>query len=355
MESELNLPTQTESQPQAHAQKAVIYCRVSHAKQKLQGSGLESQEHRCRQYAAAKGYEVVKVFPDDVTGGGDFMKRKGMSALLDYLALHPDESVVVIFDDLKRFARDTVFHFKLKQTLKIYNAVPECLNFRFEDTPEGEFVETVFAAQGQLERLQNRRQTLQKMKARLERGYWVFQAPIGYEYQLTKGHGKLLVRKEPFASIIQEALEGYAAGRLQSQADVKRYFESFPIFPRDRYGEVRNQRVTEILTRAVYAGYVYSGNWDVSMRKGEHEALISYETFQKIQHRIEEKARTPYRANLSSDFVLRGFVLCGDCNNPLTACWSKSSTGKKHPYYLCHNKACVSSRKSIRRDAGRRV
>ena len=234
MQSETNLQTQT----QPHLQKAIIYCRVSHTKQKLQGSGLTSQEHRSRQYAAAKGYEVVKVFCDEVTGGGDFMKRKGMSALLDYLALHSDDNIIVIFDDLKRFARDTVFHFKLKQTLKFYNAVPECLNFKFEDTPEGEFVETIFAAQGQLERLQNRRQTLQKMKARIERGYWVFQAPIGYEYKHTREHGKFLVRKEPFASIIQDALEGYASGRYPTQADVKRFLETFPVFPRDRYGDV---------------------------------------------------------------------------------------------------------------------
>ncbi|MCV6546206.1 MAG: zinc ribbon domain-containing protein [Cohaesibacter sp.] len=30
---------------------------------------------------------------------------------------------------------------------------------------------------------------------------------------------------------------------------------------------------------------------------------------------------------------MRGFVVCGDCGHPLTACWSKSSTGKKYPYY----------------------
>lgn len=46
--------------------------------------------------------------------------------------------------------------------------------------PKGQFVETVIAAEGQLERLQNRRQTLQKMKARLERGYYMFAAPVGY-------------------------------------------------------------------------------------------------------------------------------------------------------------------------------
>jgi len=129
-------------------------------------------------------------------------RRKGMT-FLKFLVLHTNDNVIVIFDDLKRFARDTIFHFKLKQTLQLYNAKPECLNFKFEDTPEGEFVETVFAAQGQLERLQNRRQTVQKMRARLEQGYWVFAAPMGYKYEKQAAHGKLLVRDEPVASIIQ--------------------------------------------------------------------------------------------------------------------------------------------------------
>ena len=44
---------------------AVIYCRVSSTKQRVEGSGLESQEQRCRAYADDKGYEVEAVFPDD--------------------------------------------------------------------------------------------------------------------------------------------------------------------------------------------------------------------------------------------------------------------------------------------------
>jgi DNA invertase Pin-like site-specific DNA recombinase len=112
------------------------------------------------------------VFHDDVSGGGDFMQRPGMVAMLRFMEAH--DGYVVIFDDLKRFARDTIFHLKLRQELAAYGATVECLNFKFEDTPEGQFLETVIAAQGQLERLQNRRQTLQKMKARLERGYYVF-------------------------------------------------------------------------------------------------------------------------------------------------------------------------------------
>lgn len=64
---------------------AIIYCRISSLKQASAGDGLNSQEHRCRQYAAQKGYEVEAVFPDSITGGGDYLKRPGMVALLSYL------------------------------------------------------------------------------------------------------------------------------------------------------------------------------------------------------------------------------------------------------------------------------
>src|SRR6056297_3873315 len=191
---------------------AVIYCRVSSTRQKTEGGGLDSQEHRCRQYAAAQGYEVEVVFPDDASGGGDFINRPGMVALLSYLDAQPDKEYVVIFDDLKRFARDTEFHIKLRREFLTRGAKIECLNFKLDDTPEGRFVETIFAAQGELERQQNRRQTIQKMKARVEKGYWVFQPPIGYRFGKTAEHGKLLVPHEPHASIIREALEGYAVG-----------------------------------------------------------------------------------------------------------------------------------------------
>lgn len=66
--------------------EAVIYCRVSHTKQKSEGDGLHSQEHRCREYCAARGYSVIKVFQDDVSGHGDFMSRRGMVHLLHFLA-----------------------------------------------------------------------------------------------------------------------------------------------------------------------------------------------------------------------------------------------------------------------------
>ena len=107
------------------------------------------------------------------------MKRRGMVALLAYLDANPHKRYVVIFDDLKRYARDSEFHLRLRREMQTRNAIRLCLNFPFEDTPEGKFLETIIAATGTLEREQNGRQVLQKMKARMEQGFWVFCAPLG--------------------------------------------------------------------------------------------------------------------------------------------------------------------------------
>ncbi len=210
-------------------------------------------------------------------------------------------------------------------------ATLESPSIEFGDDSDSVLVENLLASVSQHQRQKNSEQTLNRMKSRLKNGYWVFQAPVGYRYQKTSGNGKILVRDEPNASIIQEALEGYASGRFQLQVEVKRFLESFPNFPRDRKGEVRNQRVTDLLNKVLYAGYVESGDWEVSLRPGRHEGLITLETYKKIQDRLKGNAYAPAHKDINLDFPLRGFVSCGDCGHNLTACWSKGSTAK-HPY-----------------------
>lgn len=331
------------------AEKALIYCRVSDRKQKTDGHGLESQEHRCRQYAEVNGYDVEMVFPDDITGEGDFMKRPGMRAMLAYMEAQQGKRYVVIFDDLKRLARDRNFHWKLRKELADRGATPKCLNFNFDDSPEGEFVETIMAAQGHLEREQNRRQVIQKMTARVEKGYYVFHPPIGYKYEKTREHGKLLVRNEPVASILAEALEGFASGRFRSQAEVKRYLEDQPAFPKSgKSGYVHPSKVKDMLQRAVYAGCVEAPDWGVALRKGYHEPLISLATFERIQAKLKGVVYAPARKDINEDFPLRGFVACNECGEPMTSCWSKGRN-KHYAYYLCDTPTCGSKRKSIAR------
>ncbi|MEO1537896.1 MAG: recombinase family protein [Pseudomonadota bacterium] len=327
---------------------AVIYCRVSSTKQTKRGDGLSSQETRCREFAKYKGYEVTEVFQDD--SSGSLTSRPGMRAMLSYLRAHRKAPHAVIIDDISRLARGLMAHFELRVKIDEAGGVLVSPSIEFGEDSDSQLVENLLASVSQHQRQKNGEQTTNRMRARIQNGYWVFQAPIGYRYERISGQGKVLVRDEPNASVLQEALEGYASGRFETQVEVKRFLERQPSFPKDLPGgEIRNQRIYEMLTRAIYAGYVEAPKWGVSLRKGQHEGLVSFKTFEKIQARLKSTAKAPARKDINADFPLRGFILCNDCSKPLTACWSKGKN-QKYPYYLCPTKGCASYRKSIKRD-----
>ena len=123
----------------------------------------------------------------------------------------------------------------------------------------------------------------------------------------------------------------------------------FPDFPRNKKGEVTRQRVTDTLTNPLYTGYICSENYGISWLKGHHEALISVETFEKVQTRRAGISKAPKRKNIGDDFALRGFVCCADCGVPLRSSWSTGNK-KRYAYYLCQTKSCDSYGKSIPRD-----
>src|SRR3989338_7883747 len=324
-------------------QKAIIYCRVSSERQKTEGHGLDSQEHRCRELASQKGYEVERVFRDSFSGGGDYTKRPAMSEMLAYMDSKPYNSYVVIFDDLKRLARDTEQYLKLKKALVIRRATVECPNFVFTSSPEGQYVETIMAAGAQLEREQNRRQVMQKMKARLELGYWTFpDVPTGYVFKRDPVHGMLPVFVPQKAEIVKEALEGFASGRFMEQEDVRRFLAEKDA----RDGKpVYLSWVKRLLTKVFYAGYVEYQPWEVSRRQGKHEPLIELVVFERIQERLSGKTTTHTKKILNEDFPLRSFVLCADCKQPYTASWTKGRS-RKFPYYWCKTKGCPKRYKS---------
>ncbi len=326
--------------------RALIYCRVSSEKQKTEGHGLDSQEHRCREYARTHGYEVEDVFKDSFTGGGDFMERPGMSALLTHLDKYPHRTYVVIFDDLKRLARDTMFYLKLRQAFKARGAKLESPNISLEDSDEAEFVETVLMGAAQLERKQNRRQVIQKQKARLEKGYWPFYPPPGYVQAKDPMHGKLLKPAEPQAGLIREAFEGFASDRFMTQADVMRFLRE------SNYNNGRPvyvEGVRRLLRRVVYAGYVEREEWEVSRRKGQHEGLVSFEIFEKVQEKLDGKCKMRTRVSDRLDFALRGLLTCPFCNQTMTGSWSRGRS-KMYRFYRCKTPSCVRYNKSVSGD-----
>src|SRR5205807_8272818 len=158
---------------------------------------------------------------------GGVIDREGMQEMLDFLdGQNGDGECVVVIDDIKRLARDLIGHFTLRKAIQSRGARLESPSHKFGNEPEEVFVESIMAATAEYERNHNKRQVKNRMQARLEAGYWPFYPPPGYTFAKIAGHGKLIVPQEPEASIIREALEGFASGRFPTQMDVQRFLQS---------------------------------------------------------------------------------------------------------------------------------
>lgn len=326
--------------------KALIYCRVSSQRQVNEGHGLDSQEKRCRDFAIAKGYDVERVFPDEGISGGLF-ERPAIKALIHYLDEHPLDKFVVIFDDLARFARDVQVHLQLKAEFTSRGATIECLNFNFEDSPAGELVEIIMAGFAQYHRKDNRRQVMQKMKARIESGYWPFMPPVGWRNRKDPVHGKILTPVEPFATIFKNAFIKYRDGLLYTQDDVRRYlhkeFELAGLQNRPSMSTVQ-----QMLKNPIFAGYLEYPEWDIKFMKAQHEGIISLETFNLVQQRLQERTKPWKRRDYSSDFPLRQLVLCDACGFAMTASWNKGRN-EYYPNYFCRQNSCSYKWKTVRK------
>ncbi|MBK9948602.1 MAG: recombinase family protein [Nitrospira sp.] len=335
---------QWEPQP---GSKAVIYCRVSSLKQVSEGTGLASQETRYREFAGHKKYEVVQVFHDEgVTGS--LLDRPKIKELLAFLNQHKrKQQHVVIIDDISRLARDIETHIKLRSAIRNAGGKLESPSIEFGEDSDSRLVEHLLASVAAHQREKNTEQVTNRMRARMMNGYWVFQAPMGYRYEKKAGHGKILVRDEPLASIMAEAMEGYASGRFETKSEVKRFLESQPLYPKSRSGGVHFQPLADMFSRILYTGYIDRPDWGITLQPGKHEPLISYETFKALQNRLLGQAKAPARKDLNKDFPLRGFVTCGCCDKPLTACWATGRSGR-YPYYHCQTKGCKDFGKSTR-------
>jgi len=320
---------------------ALIYCRVSSDRQATEGHGLEAQELRCREYAQRKGYKVEKVFKDSASGGGLYTSRPEQVAIIEHIDKFPYRKFILVIDDISRFARDAQGHMQLRSILRAKGVSIGCPNFNFEESLEGEVVENVMAVFSEYHRKGNKRQVVQKQKARLEAGYYPFGHKKGYDIVKDPIHGKIAVPNAE-GMAIKEGLERYANRSLIRKVDLCQFLVEKGVWKKLAPNSQITQ-ITSILQDSFYAGYIEYPEWEVSIRKGHHQAIISSDLLGLNRKRLQkENGGKRIRNDISPDFKLRGLLVCDDCKEHLTAGWSTSGTKKEYPYYICHEKSCPS-------------
>lgn len=152
----------------AESTPAVIYTRVSTKQQGDSGLGLESQEARCREECERRGWVVAEVVTEVVSG--DKAKRP----LFDHACQRARElHGVLVGASVDRIARGGPL-----TVLPLYaNAAKEgwavfALDIPEIDTtsPMGEFILTIFAAVGRMEKRITGQRTSHSLKEKFRRG-----------------------------------------------------------------------------------------------------------------------------------------------------------------------------------------
>ena len=316
---------------------AVIYCRVSTVEQAQEGISLEAQEACCRAFCQKNGIRVQGVFVER-GGSARTTNRPILQEMLTFCVKKRALITKIVVYKIDRLSRNKNSYFAMQVYLKKYDiSIKSATEPLGDDSPVGRLLEGILASVSEFESdLVSQRTKLSMQHARSS-GRIVHKAPVGYMMQKTEGERSVAVHDPERAPYVLKAFEMIASGSY-SQAYVRRRLtrEGFAT----RKGKaVSSQTFRRILSNRTYAGWVKVSDEAGSVR-GDFLPIVSEDLFLRVQVFLEEKKYRGRRLMLDNpDFPLRGFVRCGFCGLPLTACWSQGNTSK-YPYYRCRSGSC---------------
>src|ERR1035437_2611665 len=319
-------------------QRAVIYTRVSTEEQAREVLSLEAQEIACREYCQSNGLEVVHVFVEE----GESAKtanRTQLKELLKFCREDRNIGVVVIYK-VDRFNRSQEHH-QIRALLTAMGVTLRSATEPIDDSSTGKFIEQIFVAVAELDNNIRADRSVQGMRQRLQKGFWVFPPPLGYVAG-TDAHGNKNIIPDPKrADHVTWAFERFSTG-LYSRQQVLRDASLRGLRTR-KDKRVSAQTFEQTLRKPVYAGRIIVQGWDIDV-EGKHQPLASADVFERVQLILQGRRRIiAPRARGSENFPLVHFVRCGECGQPLTGSSSKGRN-QRYPYYHCQD-GCTRVRK----------
>lgn len=304
--------------------RAVTYCRVSTKEQVDEGNSLNSQEKNCREYCNKNGYEIVRSFVEQ----GESAKtadRTELQKLLAYCADKKNKIGAVIIYKIDRLSRSTDDYSQLRLLLKRYGVEIKSTSEFFENTPQGRFMENMFANVAQFDNDVRAERCSGGMKDAMREGRYVWMAPIGYD-NIRLG-GKPNIAPNEQADLIRETFETIAKGTYATE-EVRRIMTAKGLFTRKGKPIVKSY-FYNMLKNKIYIGYIEKFG---ESHKGLFTPIISKEVFDQVQRVLKNKGKKMVQYKLNSeDFPLRRFVMRPD-GKKLTGSWSRGRN-KKYPYY----------------------
>lgn len=351
-------------------ENALLYKRVSTAKQEEEGTSLKTQEDRMRAYCAEHGYGVAAVFEDSHSGSD--MDRPGLRALRT--AVRAGQGDVVLAYALDRLSRSQshqavlLYEFKEEKGLRV-----EFVTEQLDDTPVGRFLLQGIGFAAELEREKIAERNSRGLRERAEAGKIKVGGKPLYGYQwadpdLRAGAKWAYLPDPATAPVVQRIFRDIAGGATLLSLARTLSAEGIPTPTAQHPGKTRRWRAAPLWGRSTIAYLIRNPAY-----KGEHAAyrnkvvkrrvrnqftgetrrakivlrgagdalplpasacppLVDHETWQAANNRLALNKQFATRNNRMPEAALLrgGFARCGYCGSLLTVIRSHDRT-----YYRC--------------------
>jgi DNA invertase Pin-like site-specific DNA recombinase len=319
--------------------KYCLYARKSSESDEQQALSIDSQAKEMLQLAQREGLDVVDIKRESHSAKSTGQRPVFNELITDLkegkfnaiLAWHPDR--------LSRNAGDLGAIVDLMDEHRLIEV--RTFGQKFTNSPSEKFLLMILCSQAKLENDNKGVNVKRGLRAKVEMGLWPCVAPTGYINDRMPGRAGYVLVDPVRAPIIKQIFEKVGNERWSARTVYKWMVKE------GKFNSVRkgNKALTlstiyRLLHQPFYSGtFEYptgSGNW----YKGQHEALVSKELFERVQQKIAEELKSKKQYQ---EFTFTNLMLCGYCGSGITAQSKdknlKDGSVRSYIYYNCtHNK-----------------
>ena len=353
--------------------QTAIYARISRDKKEKPSDSIENQIALCESFIQkSEDFSLAGIYKDIAKTGTDF-ERPDFENLMDEVRMGKVNCIVV--KDLSRFGRNYTelgnFIEKIFPFLGVrFVAVNDNLDTFHMDDPNKSLEVILKNIVNETYATDISKKVSSSHQMRIKQGGFICgAAPYGYVARKDEDGIRRLYPDENTAPIVKEIFDAYLKGLstlgiskllLEKRVYIATDYRKFGKAVSDSEEAIRIWQPTtilQVLKNRAYTGtliqgrnqkHLYEGksrerlseeHWTVT--ENAHEAIISMDTFKKVQEKISEKAAPIKRsrkenATAKDDTIFRGMVYCNLCQKRMSV--HRQLSGKRTVFYFSCNR-----------------
>lgn len=309
--------------------RAVAYCRYSSELQR-DGYSIEAQLSAIKDYCLKEGITLIDRYIDEAkTGTND--ERDSFQKMIHDSANHTFDMVIV--HKLDRFARNRYDSAVYKKLLRDNGVTLVSVLERLSDDPESIILESVLEGMNEYYSKNLSRETRKGLYQRAKQGKACGNIPLGLTTD-KEGHFVICAEEVPLVKeIFTRVASGEKLGSIASDLNERGLVGK-------RKAKFSYHAIEKIIKNELYVGrYVYSwGGGEPVITEGVVDPIIETSLFALANAKLQEHSNPTYRRHRQEDYVLTGFLFCGQCGHHYcghTCAYTRK--GKRYTYnrYRC--------------------